>query len=484
MKITNRILPVLLLGLCFAGCDKQSTQPEQTEQQKTWFYANTFAFNRINQYYLWKSEIEDDLNSWLTTEEPIGKVKSIRYKDDGWTMLTDDFASFYGNVSGHHKTYGFDYLLSRYGSDRVAILVACTYADSPARKAGLKRGDVITLLDGNPIPFNDYSSVISQALRNSDRLTLGLQTGASIQLESKEMYENPVLLSKVFDCAGKKVGYLMYTNFTLDSYKDLIDACLGFKKAGIRELILDLRYNNGGFNLAEQFFASMLAPEAEVQAGSVLSTEIYNDELMQEYREAGIDTNTYLETEYKFTTTDGKKYEFSTAGANVGVDKIYAIVSTGTASASEALLCELFPYLDITLVGAKTHGKYCSGLIMQGPEFYKSAAKQLREKGIDPDEGQRYTDNWGIYVMCSRFADKNGETRCMPDGLTPDFAVADNPQDGFALGDPQETMLARALSLCGYMSASPRSLTTSAPKVAPILLEDKRPGFGVYLQCP
>ena len=484
MKLKNGILTLLLLGLCFAGCDKRSTQPEQTEQEKTWFYANTFAFNRINQYYLWKSEIEDDLKSWMTNEEPIGKVKSIRYLDDGWTMLTDDFATFYGNVSGHRKSYGFDYLLSRYGSDRVSILVVCTYADSPAQKAGLKRGDVITLLNGNPIPFNDYATVVNQALRNSDRVTLGLQTGASIQLESKEMYDNPVLLSKVFDCAGKKVGYLVYTNFTLDSYKDLIDACIGFKKAGIRELILDLRYNNGGFNLAEQFFASMLAPETEVQNKSILSTEIYNDELTQQYKEEGIDTNTYLETEYKFTSSDGKKYEFSTAGANVGVDKIYAIVSTGTASASEALLCELFPYLDVTLVGAKTHGKFCSGLIMQGPEFYQSTAKQLKEKGVDPGEGQRYTDNWGIYVMTSRFADKNGETRCMPNGLTPDYAVADNPQDGFALGDPQETMLARALALCGYPSAAPRSLAPSGPKVAPILLEYERPGFGVYLQCP
>ena len=490
MKMKNGILTVLLLGLCFAGCDKRSTQPAQTEQEqeqeqeKAWFYVNTFAFNRINQYYLWKSEIEDELNTWMVNEEPIGKVKSIRYKDDGWTMLTDDYASFYGNVSGHRKSYGFDYLLCRLGSDQVSILVTYTYADSPAQKAGLKRGDVISLLNGNSIPLKTYATVINQALHNSDRVTLGLQTGVSIQLESKEMYENPVLLSKVFDCAGKKVGYLVYTNFTLDSYKDLIDTCIHFKKDGISELILDLRYNNGGFNLAEQFFASMLVPEAEVQAKNVLSKEIYNDELTQLYKEEGIDTNTYLETEYRFKTTDGKKYEFSTAGANVGINKLYAIVSAGTASASEALLGNLFPYLDVTLVGERTYGKFCSGLVMQGPDFYTSASKQLKEMGIDVEEGLRYTDNWGIYVMCSRFADKNGETRCMPDGLAPDYAVADNPLDGFALGDPQETMLARTLALCGYPSATLRSLASATAKAAPVLLEYERPGFGVYLQDP
>ena len=237
------------------------------------------------------------VKNWPTNEEPIAKVKSVRYADDRWTLLTDDYESLYGTITGHRKSYGFDYLLSHYGSDRVSILVTYTYADSPARKAGLKRGDVITLLNGNPIPFDNYSTVISQALRESDSVTLGLETGASISLQAKEMYENPVLLSKVFDCGGKKVGYLVYTGFTLDSYLDLIDACLAFKQAGVKELILDLRYNGGGFNIAEQFFASMLAPESVVQARSVMCMEIYNEDLTETFKKQGTDTNTYCCTE-------------------------------------------------------------------------------------------------------------------------------------------------------------------------------------------
>ena len=480
MKLKNGILTALLLGLCFAGCDKQSTLPERTEQQKRYLYANIFAFNRFNQYYLWKKDIEGELKNWLTNEEPIAKVKSVRYADDRWTLLTDDYESLYGTITGHRKSYGFDYLLSHYGSDRVSILVTYTYADSPARKAGLKRGDVITLLNGNPIPFDNYSTVISQALRESDSVTLGLETGASISLQAKEMYENPVLLSKVFDCGGKKVGYLVYTGFTLDSYLDLIDACLAFKQAGVKELILDLRYNGGGFNIAEQFFASMLAPESVVQARSVMCMEIYNEDLTETFKKQGTDTNTYFETEFSFQS-EGKKYEFSTAGANIGIDKLYAIVSSGTASASEAMLGDLYPYMEITLVGTRTYGKFCTGWIMRAPDFYEGNAKQLKEKGVDVDEGKRYTDNWAIYLMCARFADKNGKTRCMPNGMAPDYEVKDNPQDGFALGDPQETMLARTLALCGYKAPAAQSLGRTGAQEAPALLDYHRPGFGVYL---
>lgn len=483
MKLKNGILPVLLLGLCLAGCDKRSTLPERTEQQKVYLYVNTFAFNRINQYYLWNEEVAAALKDWKTADEPIAKVQSVRYRDDRWTLLTDDVDSFYDSTTGHRKGFGFEV-----GMDLSAaqLIVLYTYAGSPAEEAGLKRGDAITSLNGSPIPTQDYSAFIKQALRNKDRVTLGMKSGATIQLTARDMYENPVLLSKIFDCGGKKVGYLAYTSFTLDSYKDLISICKAFKQAGVSELILDLRYNGGGFVLAEQFFASMLAPEAEVKAKSVLSTEVYNSKLTAQYAKEGVDNRSYFTTEFKFSTTDGQKYDFSTADANVGISKLYAIISSGTASASEALLCDLYPYMDITLVGAQTHGKFCTGWLFRGPDFYKETADESREKGVDPDEGKRYTENWALYLMYARFADKDGVTRCMPDGLTPDYAVKDNPKNPCPLGDPQEDMLARALALCGYPAPAPaaHSLESTGADDAPVLQDYDRPGFGVYLKLP
>ena len=52
-----------------------------------------------------------------------------------------------------------------------------------------------------------------------------------------------------------------------------------------------------------------------------------------------------------------------------------------------------------------------------------------------------------MYVMYSRYADCNGVTLSMPDGIAPDYEVEDDPLDGHDLGDPEETMLAFALKL-------------------------------------
>ena len=506
----NWILLVLLsLGLCFAGCEKQPpvtdtdtdteipVDPAQSQKEqetlKTRLYVNTFARNYMDLYYLWNAEIAKDLEAWANTDDPIAKVQKIRYKNakgediDKWTMVTDDFDSFYGSVSGTQKTYGFDFFLAMYTENEICAVVTYTYADSPAQEAGLKRGDIILTVNGKAMTPQNYA-LIYPGLLSGDQLTVGFPDGSTKKITSKEMYENPVLLSKVFNCGSKKVGYLAYTSFTLDSYADLIAACKAFKEAGVSELILDLRYNGGGFVIAEEFLASMLAPEEVVKAGGVLSTEVYNADLTDYFKQQGIDNKTYFKTEYDFKSSDNKTYKFSTADANVGLDKIYAIISSGTASASEAVLCDLYPYMDITLVGEQSHGKYCSGMMLDGEGFYDDYADAITQQmgASFLTEGRKYVKNWGLYVMYSRFADKDGVTRCMPDGLKPDVEIEDKPWDGYQLGDPKETMLEQVLKLCGYQPSAPSS-RRSVPAVQPgdrLETAPHRPDFGFYIALP
>ena len=119
--------------------------------------------------------------------------------------------------------------------------------------------------------------------------------------------------------------------------------------------------------------------------------------------------------------------------------------------------------------------------MLTAKDFYVDYADQLGTEFAA--EGKEYTANWGMYVMYSRFADKDGVTRCMPDGLTPDVEVSDDPLDGFQLGDPQETMLATALARCGYQTApkaAPRSVP--APAWEKMDTEPFRPGFGMMIK--
>ena len=443
-----------LLALCLVtpGCVKQVPDEyrqldEETRTQRR--YVNQFAWNVMDTYYLWRDRIASAMKAWKNWEEPIGKVAEIRYKNaagediDRWTMLTDDMDALEGSVSGHTRTLGMDFQM--YFTDRthtrICAVVTFTYASSPAAEAGLRRGDVILKVDGREMTPDNYKQLVREGFLGGGTVRLGLSGDRNVTLTAVDMYEDPVHTACVLETAsGRKVGYLHYTSFTMDSCEDLVDAFSGFVTAGIDDMVLDLRYNSGGYVIAETVLASMLAPVAVVEAESVLSQSIYNAILAKEIK----DTVTKFQTVFTFRN-EGEMHVVVTAGANPDLPRLYVLTSGGSASASEALVCGLKPYMDVILVGTKTSGKFCGGVLVDAKDWYDEVKNDL-EKG-EYEKALPYVDNWGIYVMISRYADCNGRTLSMPDGLAPDVEVEDDPLDGYALGDPHETMLATALSL-------------------------------------
>ena len=129
MRIIRIFLFLSALSLCAAACSKADT-----EQEKTRLYVNTFARDYMKSWYLWNKEIGKDLDACENTEDPIAKVAKIRYKDakgddiDRWTMVTDDFDSFYGSVSGNRKTYGFDFVLYYTDDTRTSLCAVVTFS--------------------------------------------------------------------------------------------------------------------------------------------------------------------------------------------------------------------------------------------------------------------------------------------------------------------------------------------------------------------
>ena len=454
--------------LLSGGCSKNFFFGDNGEYG-TVEYVNVFACNAMNTFYLWADEIKNEFDLWNIREpDPVGKVESLRYKDadghpvDKWTELFEDFDVFNNYVTGNRKSYGFSYKFFYANAEgtRVLAVVTYTYADGPARKAGLQRGDEIWEVNGKKLTPDNYAEISAGELQGGDQVTLTLADGSQKTLTAVQMYENPVQLASVIDLGDKKTGYLHYTSFTLDSCQELIEICKDFKAQHISDLILDLRYNGGGYAFTEEVLASMLAPEANVTAGDILSTEVYNSLLTKVYGEQ----KTPLATKHPIKIDD-VEYEYDTEGANLGITNLYAIVDSGTASASESLLCELYPYLNITILGNQTRGKFCSGLMIRADEWYEKNAKELGDKA----KGKDYVSGWGLYVMYSRYADRDGVTRCMPDGLVPDYVVRDNPSDGHQLGDPQETMLAAALALAG--GSKPDPVLFNARSFAPVPVE-------------
>ena len=471
MKRNLRTVFFLMLCILLPGCrkakpDEYGRLDEKTREQR--HYVNMFAWNVMDTYYLWRDEIETALSQWQTWEEPVAKVAEIRFKDAGgndidrWTMLTDDFASLTGDVSGHTRTLGMDFQL--YYADkahtRVCAVVTYVCAGSPAAEAGLGRGDVVLTVDGQEMKPDNYRELVMDGILGGGTVTLGLQGGKTVTMTAVDMYENPVHTVRILQRPdGRKVGYLHYTSFTLDSCEELIDVFDSFTREGIDDLVLDLRYNGGGYVVTESVLGSMLAPVAEVTAGSVFYREVFNKKLAEAMKEEPA----CFETEFSFKV-DGKVRSFSTSGANPDLRRLYVLVTGSSASASESLVCCLKPYMDVTLVGAQTSGKYCAGYLMAAKSWYDQVRESLEEG--EYEKALPHVDNWGIYVMYSRYADCNGVTLSMPDGIAPDYEVDDDPLDGFDLGDPQETMLAFTLGLIEGRTRSAE--TASVPALNPV----------------
>ena len=433
------------------------------------YYVTYFANYVMSIYYYWLDEISDKIDEVLnpnTCTDPISAVEEIRYSDsttgivDSWTQLTDDYDSFTSSVDGVETTYGLLCMRGAFSnSDSYFYIVCAVYKDSPAEEAGIKRGDFIIGLNGEEITSSNYYDLYDSSSITLNMATLSGNTlsanGTSYTLTAISMYEDPVLYYTIYDVGSKKVGYIVYDSFDLTSVSTLIEISKEFKAEGVTELILDLRYNGGGYVLTEQVMASMYAPEANVKAKDVLEMEIYNSyltEVYDSYYNSSDWNKTYFQTSWNYTTSNsGIDFQHDTSDANIGLDKVYGLVTGNSASASEALLTVLMPYMDVELVGETSYGKYCSGYIMEPSDVFSRYPSVL--------------DNWGIYVMVSIYQNANGETPCMPNGMEPDiYAEEDLPFVDW--GDESDPLLRAALESAGKTYSTSSAAKRTYPEVS------------------
>ena len=487
-KILSMVLVLaFLLPTTIACTEKPLSDDEQlTSQERTFTGVNFFAANCMSLLYLWNKDIKSRLDGWLRYDlkkDPIQKVQSVRHSYDQWTEVTDAFEAMQSGVEGVSTTYGCDIMLMKMDETTVCAVITVVYKDSPAAQAGLKRGDVVIRINGSSMDLNNYYSLVTDGFLYSKTCSITLLDmttmlpGTTLSMTAVEMYEDPVVYHSVFDIGGKKVGYLVFTSFTLRSIDTLLGVFEHFKIDHVSELILDLRYNGGGYVTTEEALASMLAPLANVQAGDVFEQQIYNDELTDYYiKKQGADAlKTFFKT--RFSWQEGLfPSSCDTRSGHLELNHLYAIIDSGSASASESLLVGLMPYMNITLIGQQSHGKFCTGILYGAEEWYDDYKDDLTDSqyGFRKD-----VKDWGLYLMIGRYADKNGNCPAMPDGLKPAYKVEDRPDLGYAFGDERDPMLRQALILAGRTDLKPASTrATEIPAPERLSRQVVKPAFG------
>ncbi len=436
--ITKILLILFFITPFFVSCDKNenTTVPITTDTVQI---VKNFVYDVTKTYYLWEEYIPGgiDVNTY---NNPFALFEDMYYPTlDKWSFVTDDYRGLINSLNGIRKAAGFKYQPFRYApdSDDLFLLVEYVHTDGEAFKAGLERGDVIITINGTTPTVNNYSGLVANDVLE---FTIGeiqndqvVNLNETISVTKIEQSFSPILKQQVITASnGKKVGYFLYDQF-IDSYnKEMGDVINSFKAQGIEELVLDLRYNPGGYVSTCALLANMILPS------------VYRNEVFLTYQWNNVITSQLGgDPDYQYLFQEN----FPDSAVNLNLNKLYVLTSERSASASEAIIIGLKPYMEVVVIGEQTHGKYTSVNV-----FY------------NPDDPPKH--NWGIFLVTSKIANVDGFTDYV-NGLTPDYFIEDDYIT--PLGDETEPLLAQALSLItSSVAKSTKKLPEQYKSVGPV----------------
>lgn len=403
--------------------DKKGTLLDENNWLRSWSHET----------YLWYNEITD--------RNPANYSKPTDYFDVlKTTALTasgnpKDQFHFYSSTEEYEResatgvsaSYGAQFRLLKSSPPR-KIVVAYTEPNSPATNASLARGAEVLKIDGvdavNGATQSDVDALnaglFPSAVGESHTFEikdLGSSTTRNITLTSAEVTKDPVQNEKIFNTATGKVGYMTFNTFgTRIAEQQLIDSFVNFSNQGVQDLVVDLRYNGGGFLFISSQLAYMIAGETRAN-GKTYNRTVYNDKTP-----AKDPTPFYNSTSDQATAPGGTL-------PSVNLNRVFVLSSGSTASASEAFINGLRGIdVEVILIGQATRGKPYGFLPTDncGVTYFTIQFRGENNKG------------WGDFADgFIPSSSNNGQERVKGCVVDDDFTKS--------LGDETEKMLAAAL---------------------------------------
>ena len=242
--------------------------------------------------------------------------------------------------------------------DSVHWYVSYVYDKSTSGAAGVKRGWYINKIDGTTISYDQPGvKILNEVFFGSTKsasFEFVKPDGSAVtsNLSKTSFVSNSVLHQSIIPVATKKVGYLVFNQFFGEpSRVELTNAFNSFKADGINDLVVDLRYNPGGSTKTQDALADLIAPASannQVMYKYVFNKNLQNGNFPLLKQKSGFSNTSFSEANntQKFSNTGG-----------LGLTRVFFIVSKSSASASELLINNLKPYMDVKLIGDSTYGK-------------------------------------------------------------------------------------------------------------------------------
>lgn len=441
MKVYKLILFTMFLGGLFASCsdDADDIGPKPNPGPERDLTVENFVYRGMNEIYLYKADVpqladgffesqaerEDFLDNYSSPEDLF--YEGLTAPQDRFSFIVDDYIELENSFSGISTTTGISYGLVRYCDSCSEVFGYIRYVlpNTSAEAAGLQRGDYFNRVDGQQLTDTNYGTLLAP-----NTFTIGLASleGSTIvnreetaTLTKEEYTKNPILVKKVLNVDGKKIGYLMYDSFTANFDPELNDAFGEFKTAGITDLIVDLRYNGGGSVRTATDMASMITGQF---AGQVFMRERWNQKYQTYFQNNDPDR---LVNKFNTTLKTGEPIN------SLNLGKVYVLTTLRSASASELVINGLEPYIDVIQIGETTTGKFTASVTLyDSPGFGR--------------ENARTTHTYAIQPLVLKSVNAAGVSDYV-EGLPPDYEVREGFRDLKPLGDVNELLLKVALDV-------------------------------------
>lgn len=415
-----------------AGIDLSTGEPYR-DRQGTLADEKAWVRSWIHELYLWYREVPNANPASFSTPASYFEVlkttaltASGRPKDRfHFTYPTDAWVAL--SQSGAEVGYGVQWVILSPYPPRQAV-AAYVEPNSPGAVAGIARGTELIAVDGvdlaNGTDVDTLNAGISPA-SSGERHTLTIRDGLGdrdVPLTSAIVEGNPVPFMRTIPTPSGTVGYVLFNDHVATSEERLVASIEALRTTGIQDLVLDLRYNGGGYLAIASQLAYMIAGPTAT-AGRTFEQLVFNDKVDTRDPDTGepLPPMPFFETTMEFSLPPGA------ALPTLGLGRVFVLTGSGTCSASESIMNGLRGIgVEVIQVGATTCGK---------------------PYGFSP------RDNCGTTYFAIQFQGVNeqgfGEygDGFVPGGTgaagVPGCAVADDY--GHELGDPAEARLSAAL---------------------------------------